>query len=72
MLKINIDVYALNTNNNEYNFINNYENKNTQEKNPLAILGYIDGIKHYQLLTSLDHSNNVKVQLNNNKKRISN
>ena len=68
LFKINIAVYALSTNNNEYNFVNFYENINSQEKNPLVILEYIDNIKHYQLLTSLNHIENVKDQLNINKK----
>ena len=48
LFKINIAVYVLNRTNNEYNFINYYENKNSQEKIPLIILEYIDDIKHYQ------------------------
>ena len=51
MFKINIAVNVLN-NNNEYNFVNFYENINS----------------HYQLLTSFDPIKILKDQLNINKK----
>ena len=59
----------MNTNNNEYNYLNYYKNKNSQEKIPPIILEYIDDIKHYQILTSLNINNKVRLQLNNHKKK---
>ena len=50
LFKINIGVYKLNINSNQYEFINYYENKNTDEKNPLLLLEYIENTHHYILL----------------------